>query len=62
MCAGGGPRQLAVLARQPCYMPTAQIAPATAVRVNPATKTAISNRVIGQMLRIVRLNCWTVSD
>ena len=35
-----------------CYMPAAQIAPATAVRVSPATKTAISNRVIGQMLRI----------
>ena len=33
-------------------MPAAQITPATAVRVSPATKTAISNRVIGQMLRI----------
>ena len=36
----------------PCYMPAAQIAAATAVKVSPMMNTAISNRVIGQMLRI----------
>ena len=43
-------------------MPAAQIATATAVRVIPVMNTAASNRVIGQMLRIARLNCRTVSD
>ena len=33
-------------------MPAAQIAAATAVKVSPMMNTAISNRVIGQMLRI----------
>ena len=36
----------------PCYTPAAQMAAATAVKVSPMMNTAISNRVIGQMLRI----------
>ena len=45
----------------PCYTPAAQMAAATAVKVSPMMNTAISNRVIGQMLRIAP-QCWTVSD
>ena len=36
----------------PCYTPAAQMAAATAVKVSPMMNTAISNRVIGQILCI----------
>ena len=42
-------------------MPAAHIAP-PAMRVTPARNIAVSNRVISQLLRMARLNCWTVSD
>jgi hypothetical protein len=33
-----------------------------AMSATPARNIAVSNRVISQLLRILRLNCWTVSD
>ena len=42
-------------------IPAAHMAP-PAIRVTPARNIAVSNRVISQLLRMARLNCWTVSD
>ena len=30
--------------------------------ITPVMNIAVSNRVISQLLRMARLNCWTVSD
>jgi hypothetical protein len=42
-------------------MAVAHTAP-PARRVTPATKIAVSKRVISQLLRMARLNCWTASE
>ena len=41
-------------------MPAAHIAPATAMRVTPATNIAVANRIVlTQSLCMEHLDCWT---